>query len=200
MSSKPKSKAKRVSRPAGKSRGESKAANNSRAAPTAEWLAEMAIRIAGPLLRPSTKFKDQMDEYWESSRIQKAASYGLSTALEIYRKAHSLTEPRKHPGPLPPPKDLNAKEKKTGAVGFVRGIKFITGEKRRDRAEEKYIHWRERQMNERDDFDGMPELKDGFRVANLSLLKAAYETFSKKTLASQSGQKKTKSRRNSSKS
>lgn len=159
--------------------------------PSAEWIAEMVIRILGDDLHPERRrakraktrnvFQDLEDESTRNSAV--------CEALQIYRAAQQeLARCKKVPPPLP--LGLTTKERTSGHVTFERGCKLITGEERRDRAEEKYIIWREWDMGQTDNWDGMPEVEQGFSLTYLASANAAYEKYFKKALACHKRQKR----------
>jgi len=153
--------------------------------PTAEWIAEMVMRILGDDLHPerSRARRGEKSDCFKELRQATTRSSVVANVMNIYRAAQEeLARRRRVPPPIP--EGLTKKERETGHVTFERGCKIITGETRRDRAEEKYIIWREWEMGQMDDWDGMPEAEEGFGLTHLAEVNARFKKYFKISLAS----------------
>ena len=151
----------------------------------------MVVRILGSDLHPNrrTEKKDILLTSLGLDPRESARNSAVTEAINIYRAAQKeLARRRRVPPPLPD--GVTVKELERKHVTFERGCKLITGLEKRDRAEEKYIIWREWEMGQRDDWDGMPEAEHGFSLTYLAEANASFQKYFKKALAWHKRQKR----------
>lgn len=144
--------------------------------PPAEWVGEMAIRI----LDKHADLKSCSGTLPQTAVLANEIAHNAAVceALNIYRKAQEELARRKLVMP-PVPAGLTERELSSKRVTFERGCKLITGKTRRDRAEAKYMIWREWEIGMTGDCDGMPEVEAGFSLVQLAKANAAYRKYFK---------------------